>query len=126
MLLFQDQSAKEKALQSMSSMSSAQIVSASTLHNKTSLSGLGLPAPVSYPPPVIIFIIIIIIIIITSLEHLFFHLSTTISAWKKQFSTFFCLKTETCWSEATFSPIFHLLKTNFRPCIQKFLKIWTF
>jgi len=47
----QDQSAKEKALQSMSSMSSAQIVSASTLHNKTSLSGLGLPAPVSYPPP---------------------------------------------------------------------------
>ena len=34
-------------------MSSAQIVSASALHNnKTGLSGLGLPAPVSYPPPV--------------------------------------------------------------------------
>lgn len=51
--LFQDQATKEKALQNMSSMSSAQIVSASSLHNnKTSLSGLGLPAPVSYPPPV--------------------------------------------------------------------------
>uniref|UniRef100_A0A0P6HAC7 Transcriptional enhancer factor TEF-1 n=1 Tax=Daphnia magna TaxID=35525 RepID=A0A0P6HAC7_9CRUS len=48
----QDQATKEKALQNMSSMSSAQIVSASSLHNnKTSLSGLGLPAPVSYPPP---------------------------------------------------------------------------
>lgn len=48
-----DQATKEKALQNMSSMSSAQIVSASSLHNnKTSLSGLGLPAPVSYPPPV--------------------------------------------------------------------------
>jgi len=47
----QDQAAKEKALQTMSSMSSAQIVSATALHNKTGLSGLGLPAPVSYPPP---------------------------------------------------------------------------
>ena len=48
-----DQATKEKTLQNMSSMSSAQIVSASSLHNnKTGLSGLGLPAPVSYPPPV--------------------------------------------------------------------------
>nr|CAH0111450.1 unnamed protein product [Daphnia galeata] len=48
----QDQATKEKTLQNMSSMSSAQIVSASSLHNnKTGLSGLGLPAPVSYPPP---------------------------------------------------------------------------
>ena len=53
-LFGQDQSTvKEKALHaSMSSMSSSQIVSASALHNKTSLQGLGLPAPVSYPPPV--------------------------------------------------------------------------
>ena len=52
---FQDQATKEKALQNMSSMSSAQIVSTSNIHgnNKGSgLSGLGLPAPVSYPPPV--------------------------------------------------------------------------
>lgn len=54
-----DQATKEKTLQNMSSMSSAQIVSASSLHNnKTGLSGLGLPAPVSYPPPVVIHIII--------------------------------------------------------------------
>ena len=56
-LFGQDQSTvKEKALHasmsSMTSMSSSQIVSASALHNKTSLQGLGLPAPVSYPPPV--------------------------------------------------------------------------
>jgi len=55
-LFGQDQSTvKEKALHasmsSMTSMSSSQIVSASALHNKTSLQGLGLPAPVSYPPP---------------------------------------------------------------------------
>jgi hypothetical protein len=53
LFLLQDQAAKEKALQTMSSMSSAQIVSATALHNKTGLSGLGLPAPVSYPPPVL-------------------------------------------------------------------------
>lgn len=53
-----DQATKEKTLQNMSSMSSAQIVSASSLHNnKTGLSGLGLPAPVSYPPPVVHIII---------------------------------------------------------------------
>ena len=43
----QDQATKEKALQTMSSMSSAQIVSATAMHQKGSL-GLGHPA-VSYP-----------------------------------------------------------------------------
>lgn len=50
-LLLQDQAAKEKALQSMSSMSSAQIVSATAMHNKAAaagLAGLGLPTPASY------------------------------------------------------------------------------
>nr|WCQ76357.1 scalloped [Triops longicaudatus] len=47
----QDSVAKEKALQTMSSMSSAQIVSATSMHNKASLAGLGLPGPVSYPTP---------------------------------------------------------------------------
>lgn len=42
----QDAATKEKALQTMSSMSSAQIVSASVMHNKASL-GLP-PPPVSY------------------------------------------------------------------------------
>ncbi|XP_029633364.1 transcriptional enhancer factor TEF-1-like isoform X1 [Octopus sinensis] len=37
----QDQAAKDKALQSMASMSSAQIVSASAIHNKAIASGLG-------------------------------------------------------------------------------------
>ncbi|XP_076068543.1 TEA domain transcription factor 1 homolog scalloped isoform X2 [Oratosquilla oratoria] len=46
-----DPSTKEKALQTMSSMSSAQIVSATAMHNKASLS-IGVPPPVSvsYPP----------------------------------------------------------------------------
>ncbi|GAB6028636.1 Transcriptional enhancer factor TEF-1 [Chamberlinius hualienensis] len=46
-----DQAAKEKALQSMSSMSSAQIVSATAIHNKASagLASLGLPASMNYP-----------------------------------------------------------------------------
>ena len=38
--LFQDQAAKDKAIQSMSAMSSAQIVSASAIHNKAVASGL--------------------------------------------------------------------------------------
>ncbi|XP_039294695.1 transcriptional enhancer factor TEF-1 isoform X4 [Nilaparvata lugens] len=49
----QDHAAKEKALQTMSSMSSAQIVSATAIHNKAaaaSLASLGLaPSPASYP-----------------------------------------------------------------------------
>ncbi|KAG8234755.1 hypothetical protein J437_LFUL015463 [Ladona fulva] len=48
----QDQAAKEKALQTMSSMSSAQIVSATAMHNKAAAAGLatlGLTSPVSYP-----------------------------------------------------------------------------
>nr|BAL41704.1 scalloped [Thermobia domestica] len=47
-----DQAAKEKALQTMSSMSSAQIVSATALHNKAAAAGLaslGIASPVSYP-----------------------------------------------------------------------------
>jgi len=45
-----DQAAKEKALQSMSSMSSAQIVSATAIHNKAAAGlGLGLATSVSYP-----------------------------------------------------------------------------
>ena len=40
-----DQATKEKALQTMSSMSSAQIVSASAMHQKSLLP----PPPVSYP-----------------------------------------------------------------------------
>ena len=43
-VVLQDQAAKEKALQSVSSMSSAQIVSASVMHQK----GLSLAPPVSY------------------------------------------------------------------------------
>jgi len=51
----QDQQAKEtqKALQTMSSMSSAQIVSATAMHNKAAaaagLASLGLGATVPYP-----------------------------------------------------------------------------
>jgi transcriptional enhancer factor len=37
-ILFKDQAARDKALQTMASMSSAQIVSASVIHNKN-LSG---------------------------------------------------------------------------------------
>uniref|UniRef100_T1JFC0 TEA domain-containing protein n=1 Tax=Strigamia maritima TaxID=126957 RepID=T1JFC0_STRMM len=47
-----DQAAKEKALHSMSSMSSAQIVSASAMHNKATAAGLaslGIPTSVGYP-----------------------------------------------------------------------------
>nr|WIW57675.1 scalloped [Gryllus bimaculatus] len=47
-----DHAAKEKALQTMSSMSSAQIVSATAIHNKAAAAGLaslGLASPVSYP-----------------------------------------------------------------------------
>ena len=39
----QDQAAKDKALQSMASMSSAQIVSASAIHNKALAQGLPMP-----------------------------------------------------------------------------------
>ncbi|VDI62783.1 transcriptional enhancer factor, partial [Mytilus galloprovincialis] len=39
----QDQSAKDKALQSMASMSSAQIVSASAIHNKAIQQGIAIP-----------------------------------------------------------------------------------
>ncbi|KAK7108105.1 transcriptional enhancer factor TEF-1-like isoform X2 [Littorina saxatilis] len=50
----QDQAARDKALQQMASMSSAQIVSASAIHNKAMGQGLGLPPGVassrtSYP-----------------------------------------------------------------------------
>ena len=51
----QDHAAKEKALQTMSSMSSAQIVSATAIHNKAAAAGLaslGLTSPVSYPTAV--------------------------------------------------------------------------
>lgn len=41
-----DQAHKEKALQSMQQMSSAQIVSASAMHSKS----IGLPPGVPYPP----------------------------------------------------------------------------
>ncbi|BES91455.1 Transcriptional enhancer factor [Nesidiocoris tenuis] len=45
-----DHAAKEKALQTMSSMSSAQIVSATAIHNKAAgLASLGITTPVSYP-----------------------------------------------------------------------------
>lgn len=52
----QDQAAKDKALQSMASMSSAQIVSASAIHNKALAQGLGIVPNMggvrsSYPSP---------------------------------------------------------------------------
>ena len=47
----QDQSAKDKALQSMASMSSAQIVSASAIHNKAIQQGLALPHSVGITRP---------------------------------------------------------------------------
>lgn len=43
MVSFQDQAARDKALQTMASMSSAQIVSASVLHNKAVSSGAPVP-----------------------------------------------------------------------------------
>lgn len=43
-VLFQDQAAKEKALQSMATMSSAQIVSPTAFQNKMALQGLSRPA----------------------------------------------------------------------------------
>ncbi|KAK9497715.1 hypothetical protein O3M35_004384 [Rhynocoris fuscipes] len=48
-----DHAAKEKALQTMSSMSSAQIVSATAIHSKTGggLASLALGTQVTYPPP---------------------------------------------------------------------------
>ncbi|XP_071843287.1 transcriptional enhancer factor TEF-1-like isoform X2 [Apostichopus japonicus] len=49
----QDQSAKDKALQSMAAMSSAQIVSATALQNKSAafgIPGLGVPGPPLRPP----------------------------------------------------------------------------
>lgn len=52
----QDHAAKEKAIQTMSSMSSAQIVSATAIHNKAAAAGLaslGLTSPVTYPTAVI-------------------------------------------------------------------------
>lgn len=48
-MVCQDHVAKEKALQTMSSMSSAQIVSATAMHSKSAGLGLGLTPPVSYP-----------------------------------------------------------------------------
>ena len=49
---FQDQAAKDKALQSMAAMSSAQIVSASAIHNKAALASglLGNGPPRPFPP----------------------------------------------------------------------------
>ncbi|XP_035211641.1 transcriptional enhancer factor TEF-1-like [Stegodyphus dumicola] len=45
-----DQAAKEKALQSLTSLSSAQIVSATAMHNKAAAAGLAsLVPPVNYP-----------------------------------------------------------------------------
>lgn len=43
-LLLKDQAVKDKALQSMASMSSAQIVSATAIHNKLGLPGIPRPA----------------------------------------------------------------------------------
>ncbi len=43
-MLLKDQSVKDKALQSMASMSSAQIVSATAIHNKLGLPGIPRPA----------------------------------------------------------------------------------
>lgn len=43
-VLLQDQAAKEKALQSMATMSSAQIVSPTAFQNKMALQGLSRPA----------------------------------------------------------------------------------
>lgn len=41
---FKDQTAKDKALQHMAAMSSAQIVSATAIHNKLGLPGIPRPA----------------------------------------------------------------------------------
>ncbi|XP_031333079.1 transcriptional enhancer factor TEF-1 isoform X1 [Photinus pyralis] len=46
-----DHATKEKALQTMSSMSSAQIVSATAMHSKSTGLGLGITPPASYPGP---------------------------------------------------------------------------
>ncbi len=43
-VFWQDQVAKDKVMQSMSSMSSAQIISASVFQNKMALQGLSRPA----------------------------------------------------------------------------------
>jgi len=55
LLVFQDQTTKEKALQNMSSSAHGGSGGGGG-NNKSSsgISGLGLPAPVSYPPPVIL------------------------------------------------------------------------
>ncbi len=41
-ILQQDQTTKDKALQSMAAMSSAQIVSATAIHNKAAVAAMGL------------------------------------------------------------------------------------
>ena len=53
MASFQDQNSKDKVLQSMAAMSSAQIVSASAIHNKavaTGLAGIHPSMGPTYPP----------------------------------------------------------------------------
>ena len=50
----QDQNTKDKALQSMAAMSSAQIVSATAIHNKAAamgIAGLGIPGATPLRPP---------------------------------------------------------------------------
>ncbi|XP_038048950.1 transcriptional enhancer factor TEF-1-like isoform X8 [Patiria miniata] len=51
---FKDQNTKDKALQSMAAMSSAQIVSATAIHNKAAamgIAGLGIPGTTPLRPP---------------------------------------------------------------------------
>jgi transcriptional enhancer factor len=51
---FKDQNTKDKALQSMAAMSSAQIVSATAIHNKAAamgIAGLGIPGATPLRPP---------------------------------------------------------------------------
>lgn len=56
-VIFKDQTAKDKALQHMAAMSSAQIVSATAIHNKLGLPGIprptfpGGPGVSKYPNP---------------------------------------------------------------------------
>ena len=49
--IHQDQHSRDRALQTMASMSSAQIVSATAIHNKTSSTGTGMTAG-GMPPTV--------------------------------------------------------------------------
>jgi hypothetical protein len=68
----QDHTSKEKALQTISSMTSAQIVSASAMHNKAAavgLASLGLASPVSYPGAVSLVALCLLLLTLYYMSH---------------------------------------------------------